>query len=30
VAGMHAVRMRIVEVKKRCPNGHRVGEEWTT
>jgi uncharacterized repeat protein (TIGR04076 family) len=28
MAGRHAVRMRIVDVRKRCPQGHRVGQEW--
>jgi uncharacterized repeat protein (TIGR04076 family) len=22
------VRMRIVEIKKKCPRGHQVGEQW--
>lgn len=22
------VRMRIIEIKKKCPNGHQAGEEW--
>ena len=24
----HPVRMRIVEIKKKCPHGHQVGEDW--
>jgi uncharacterized repeat protein (TIGR04076 family) len=24
----HPVRMRIIEVRQKCPNGHRVGDEW--
>jgi len=24
----YPVRMRIIEIKGACPNGHRVGEEW--
>jgi uncharacterized repeat protein (TIGR04076 family) len=26
--GAHKVRMRIIEVTKKCPRGHTVGEEW--
>ena len=26
--GAHKVRMRIIEVKKKCPRGHEVGDEW--
>ena len=22
------VRMCIIEVRQKCPNGHRVGDEW--
>jgi len=24
----YPVRMRIIEVRKACPHGHRVGDEW--
>lgn len=24
----HPVRMTVVEVRKVCPNGHKVGDEW--
>jgi len=24
----HAVRMRVIEVRGKCPNGHTVGDEW--
>ena len=24
----HPVRMRIIEVREKCPHGHRVGDEW--
>ncbi len=25
----HPVRMRVIEVRKSCPNGHQVGDEWS-
>jgi uncharacterized repeat protein (TIGR04076 family) len=28
MATSHPVRMRIIEVRKKCPRGHKVGDEW--
>ncbi|HSN54390.1 MAG TPA: TIGR04076 family protein [Candidatus Sulfomarinibacteraceae bacterium] len=28
MAKSHPVRMRVLEVKGLCPNGHKVGDEW--